>query len=145
MINFIDTKSATEIKSKIDKIINKNVISNAYIFYGPENIGKKETALRFIAEIIKTNDSDFDTYKKIKNNNYADFLKIEPTFISKGSLINQSEISKEKKQTTKSLIRIEQIRKIKVFLGKKSHVWQQALNRVHVQKSILLYCFGKLR
>ncbi len=32
-----------------------------------------------------------------------------------------------------------------VFLGKKSHVWLQALNRVHVQKSILLYCFGKLR
>ena len=31
-----------------------------------------------------------------------------------------------------------------VFLGKKSHVWQQALNRVHVQKSILLYCFGNL-
>ena len=33
----------------------------------------------------------------------------------------------------------------KVFLGKQSRVWQQALNRVHVQKSILLYCFGKLR
>jgi len=32
-----------------------------------------------------------------------------------------------------------------VFLGKRSRVWQQALNRVHVQKSILLYCFGKLR
>ncbi len=32
-----------------------------------------------------------------------------------------------------------------VFLGKKSRVWQQALNRVHVQKSILLYCFKKLR
>jgi len=32
-----------------------------------------------------------------------------------------------------------------VFLGKQSRVWQQALNRVHVQKSILLYCFGKLR
>ena len=32
-----------------------------------------------------------------------------------------------------------------IFLGKYSHVWQQALNRVHVQKSILLYCFGKLR
>ena len=32
-----------------------------------------------------------------------------------------------------------------VFLGKSSKVWQQALNRVHVQKSILLYSFGKLR
>ncbi len=33
----------------------------------------------------------------------------------------------------------------KVFFSKKSKVWHQALNRVHVQKSILLYCFGKLR
>jgi len=32
-----------------------------------------------------------------------------------------------------------------VFLGKQSKVWQQALNRVYVQKSILMYCFGKLR
>ncbi|WP_440931773.1 ornithine carbamoyltransferase [Candidatus Pelagibacter sp.] len=33
----------------------------------------------------------------------------------------------------------------KVFQSKNSQVWLQALNRVHVQKSILLYCFGKLR
>ena len=32
-----------------------------------------------------------------------------------------------------------------VFESKNSKVWQQALNRVHVQKSILLYCFNKLR
>ncbi len=32
-----------------------------------------------------------------------------------------------------------------IFLGNQSRVWQQALNRVHVQKSILLYCFNKLR
>ena len=32
-----------------------------------------------------------------------------------------------------------------VFSSKQSKVWQQAINRIHVQKSILLYCFGKLR
>ena len=32
-----------------------------------------------------------------------------------------------------------------VFKSKQSKVWLQALNRVHVQKSILLYCLGKLR
>ncbi len=32
-----------------------------------------------------------------------------------------------------------------VFKSKNSKVWLQALNRVHVQKSILLYCLGKLR
>ena len=31
-----------------------------------------------------------------------------------------------------------------VFLSKQSNVWQQALNRIYVQKSILLYCFEKL-
>ena len=31
-----------------------------------------------------------------------------------------------------------------VFYSKQSKVWQQAQNRVDVQKSILLYCFGKL-
>ncbi len=33
----------------------------------------------------------------------------------------------------------------KVFFGKQSKVWLQAFNRVCVQKSILLYCLGKLR
>ena len=33
----------------------------------------------------------------------------------------------------------------KIFSSHKSKVWVQAINRVHVQKSILLYCFGKLR
>ena len=32
----------------------------------------------------------------------------------------------------------------KVFLSNQSKVWQQALNRIHVQKSILLYCLDKL-
>ena len=108
------------IKLKLDKIVQENVISNAYIFYGPENIGKKETALRFIAEIIRASNSDLDAYPNIRDNNYPDYLKIEPTYILKGNLINQSEIDTEKNQTTKPLIRIEQIRNIKVFLSKKS-------------------------
>ncbi len=32
-----------------------------------------------------------------------------------------------------------------VFLSQQSKVWQQAENRIYVQKSILLYCFEKLR
>ncbi len=31
-----------------------------------------------------------------------------------------------------------------VFKSNRSKVWQQALNRIHVQKSILMYCFKKL-
>ena len=116
----MNIKFTNEINLKFDKIIQENVISNAYIFYGPANIGKKDAALRFFAKIIKANNSDLDAYTKIKDNNYPDYLKIEPTFIYKGNLINQSEINKENNQNTKPLIRIEQIRNIKVFLSKRS-------------------------
>ena len=116
----MDINCTNEIKLKLNKIVKENAISNAYIFYGPENIGKKETALRFIAEIIRNNNSDIDVYQKIKDNNFPDYLKIEPTSILKGNIVNQSEIDKEKSQSNKSLIRIEQIRNIKIFLSKKS-------------------------
>ena len=56
--------------------------------------------------------------KKILANNHPDFLLIEPTYLFKGNLINRSlaDSSKNNKET----IRIEQIRNIKTFLGKKS-------------------------
>jgi len=116
----METKFINSSNLELDKIIKENVISNAYIFYGPSNIGKKETALRFIAEIIRANSSEIDAYSKIKDNNYPDYLRIEPTFTLKGNLINQSEINRENNQKNKPLIRIEQIRNIKVFLSKKS-------------------------
>ena len=116
----MEPKSTDEIKLRLDKIVKENVISNAYIFHGPENIGKKEIALRFIAEIIKNNNSDFNAYPKIRDNNYPDYLKIEPTLLFKGNLIKQSETDKAKNKTAQPLIRIEQIRNIKIFLGKKS-------------------------
>ena len=120
MINFLNTKCKNEIKLKLEKIVEENTISNAYIFYGPENIGKKETALQFIAEIIRTNNFDLEAYEKITDNNYPDFMRIEPTYLLKGNLINKSELDKHNDQKSKPLIRIEQIRNIKAFLSKKS-------------------------
>jgi len=120
MINFLNPKFTNEIKLKLEKIVEGKTISNAYIFYGPENIGKKETALQFIAEIVRTNNFDLEAYEKIKDNNYPDFMRIEPTYLLKGNLINKSELDKHNDQKSKPLIRIEQIRNIKDFLSKKS-------------------------
>jgi ornithine carbamoyltransferase len=85
----------------------------------------------FSDKVISLNDK-VNKSKKIKdfknfkiNSKLMSFAKKDATFLH--CLPRGSEVSDE------------------VFLGKKSKVWQQALNRVHVQKSILLYCFGKLR
>ena len=85
----------------------------------------------FSDKVISLNDKinkkkKIEKFKKFKiNKKLMSYAKKECIFLH--CLPRGSEVSEE------------------VFLGKKSHVWQQALNRVHVQKSILLYCFGKLR
>jgi ornithine carbamoyltransferase len=91
----------------------------------------KNMDIIFSDKVISLNDK-VNKSKKIKdfkdfqiNSKLMTFAKKDATFLH--CLPRGTEVSSE------------------VFLGKNSKVWLQALNRVHVQKSILLYCFGKLR
>ena len=91
----------------------------------------KNADVVFSDKVISLNDK-VNKSKKIKdfknfqiNSKLMSFAKRDTTFLH--CLPRGEEVSSE------------------VFLGKNSKVWLQALNRVHVQKSILLYCFGKLR
>jgi len=90
----------------------------------------KNADVIFSDKIISLNDK-VNKYEKIKNfknfqinSKLLSFAKKDVTFLH--CLPRGAEVTSE------------------VFLGKNSKVWLQALNRVHVQKSILLYCFGKL-
>ena len=107
-----------EVYENLENIINKKVFSNGYIFYGPEGVGKKQTAINFIKEIFNQFSSNSNIEEKIKNNNHPDFLLIEPTFYLKGNLINRSET--QSSMNKREAIRIEQIRNIKSFLSQKS-------------------------
>ncbi len=107
-----------EVNKNLENILKRKVFSNGYIFYGPEGIGKQQTAIKFIKEIFKQYYPSSNIQEKIIDNNHPDFLLIEPTYFFKGNLINRSETdsAKNKKET----IRIEQIRKMKTFLSHKS-------------------------
>ena len=107
-----------EINENLESILARKLFSNGYIFYGPEGLGKKQTAIKFIKEIFKQYSPNSYSEAKIIDNNHPDFLSIEPTFFLKGNLINRSEAEPQK--NNKQMIRIEQIRNIKTFLGQKS-------------------------
>ena len=113
--NFLINK---DINKRLENIVKNRVFSNGYIFYGPEGIGKKQTAFKFTEEIFKQFSSNSNIKEKIINNNHPDFLLIEPTIIMKGNLRNRSEA--ESSKNNKEIIRIEQIRNIKKFLSQKS-------------------------
>ena len=101
-----------------------------HIFYDAKKAVKNADVI-FSDKVISLND------KVNKNKKIKDFRNFQ---------INSKLMSFAKKDTTflHCLPRGEEVT-TDVFLGKNSEVWLQALNRVHVQKSILLYCFGKLR
>ena len=42
-----------EVNTFLKNIIKNKSLANAYIFYGAEGLGKKQTALQFIKEIFK--------------------------------------------------------------------------------------------
>ena len=80
-----------EVNKNLENVLKNKIFSNGYIFYGPEGIGKKQTAIKFIKEIFKEYSYNSNSVEKIIDNNHPDFLLIEPTFLHKGNLINRSE------------------------------------------------------
>ncbi len=107
-----------EVNTNLENILKSNFFSNGYIFYGPQGIGKKQTAIEFISKIFKQYSSNPNVKEKILDNNHPDFLLIEPTIFIKGKLINRSAV--ESKKNNKETIRIDQIRNIKIFLSQNS-------------------------
>ena len=108
-----------EVNKYLNRIIKNKSFTNGYIFCGDEGVGKKQTALEFIKEIFKQSSQCENIEERITNNNYPDFLTIEPTSTLEAKKSKSSDLGK----TTKSgseIIKIAQIRNINTFLGQKS-------------------------
>ncbi len=108
-----------EVNLCLNSIIKNKSFANGYIFYGAEGVGKKQTALFFIEEILRQFSTSGNIEGKITNNNHPDFLIIEPTTLLE---VKKSEINDIEKKTKNGseMIKIAQIRNIKNFLGQQS-------------------------
>ena len=126
------------------------------------NIGcpKKYTPKKYVLDWVKKNNKKiniFDNVKKAANN--ADVIFTDKVISLNDRVNKKQKINHFKKfKVDEELMSYAKKDAIflhclprgaevdeKVFYSLNSKVWQQASNRVHVQKSILLYCFEKLR
>ena len=109
----------TEVYTYLLSIIKNKSFANGYIFYGAEGIGKKQTAMKFINEILKKSSLNKNIEAKITNNNHPDFLVIQPSSLLEEKKSKISDIEKTKRNESE-MIKVNQIRNIKTFLGQKS-------------------------
>ena len=100
--------------------ISKEHISPAYLFSGPEGVGRKKTAKVFIKGILDKNLERDITKRKIESNNHPDLLWIEPSYMVQGKSISQGKAKLESINIkSPAQIRLNQIKEIIEFLGKK--------------------------
>ena len=120
-------------KYQNNKNILKNIKSNSCKIFLHDNAKKAASGadVIFSDKVISINDN----VNKIKKLNDFKKFKIEKKIMN---------FAKKDCIFLHCLPRGKEVEE-KVFSSKKSKVWQQAINRIHVQKSILLWCFEKLR
>ena len=105
--------------SILESAIAKEHIAPAYLFSGPEGVGRKKTAKVFIKEILEKNKNQENTSRKIESNNHPDLLWIEPTYIVQDKIISQTKARSENISIkSPPQIRLNQIKEIINFLGK---------------------------
>ena len=108
-----------EVNTCLKNIIKNKSFANGYIFYGAEGIGKKQTALRFIKGIFTQSCPSAKIEERINTNNHPDFLVIEPNSTLAAKRSDSSDLEKISNNESE-IIKIDQIRNIKTFLGQKS-------------------------
>ena len=108
-----------EVDKYLENSLKKNSLSNGYIFYGPEGVGKKQTAFKFIKGILKQHSLNKNIEKKISINNHPDLFLIKPKDLNKVQISKNAE-KEYSENNNLEIIKIEQVRKIKVFLSQKS-------------------------
>ena len=144
--NVLNSLIATSVKLKFNLNIGcpKNYRPPKFVM---DWVKKNKRKINFFDDpkkAVKNADVIFSD-KVVSLNDKINKLKKNKDF--KNYRINSSLMKKTNKSSTIFLHCLPRGNEVSedVFLGKQSKVWQQALNRTHVQKSILLYCFEKLR
>ncbi|MEB3160902.1 MAG: DNA polymerase III subunit delta' [Synechocystis sp.] len=106
----------------LQQAIAQNRIAPAYLFVGPEGVGKRLAAKAFAEELLMGSLNDAEQQQRQKRffaGNHPDLLKLEPTFQHQGKLLTAAEADQAGlKRRSPPLIRVEQIREINRFLSR---------------------------
>ena len=93
-------------------------IAPGYLFVGPNGIGKRLAAERFIEQLLQPGDST-SIRARVQQRNHPDLLWVEPTYLHQGKRISIAEAEdKGLKRRAPPILRLEQIREIAQFLSR---------------------------
>jgi DNA polymerase-3 subunit delta' len=105
----------------LQQAIQQNRIAPAYLFTGPDGVGRSLAAQGFMQQLFTASTPEAkhsQVWQRLRQGNHPDRLWVEPTYLQQGKLIPQSQIQEGDKGKTRPQIRLEQIRELVRFLSR---------------------------
>ena len=95
-------------------------LAPAYLFAGPEGVGRRLAARRFLEGVLTGGTGDPVLRRRLAQGNLADLLWQEPTFLHQGQAVPASQAEElGVSRRTPPQIRLEQVREVSRFLGRR--------------------------
>lgn len=106
----------------LTQAVSQNRVAPAYLFAGPDGVGKSLAARCFIEQLFYSNVPNQDQQqlqKRLQLGNHPDLLWVQPTYLHQGQRLSLEEAAAVGlKRKAPPIIRVEQIREIGQFLSR---------------------------
>ncbi|MBD2777039.1 DNA polymerase III subunit delta' [Iningainema tapete] len=97
----------------LTQAVMKNRLAPAYLFAGPDGVGRSLAAKCFVELLFGVDD------KRVRQGNHPDLLTVQPTYLHQGQRLTPAQAAeKGLKRKAPPAIRLEQIREITEFLSR---------------------------
>ncbi|MEB3262552.1 MAG: DNA polymerase III subunit delta' [Cyanobacteriota bacterium] len=117
---FSDLLGQPQAVQLLQAALERHRLAPAYLFAGPEGVGRRLGALRFLEGLLAGGDGDTAVRRRLAAGNHPDLLWVEPTYSDKGQLIPASRAAESGlSRRTPPQLRLEQIREVSRFLARR--------------------------
>ena len=103
----------------LEAALQQKRLAPAYLFAGPEGVGRRLAALRFLEGVLSEGVGCERARRRLEDRNHPDLVWIEPTFQHQGRLLTRDEaVEAGVNRRTPPQLRLEQIRAVRRALGR---------------------------
>ena len=100
--------------------LDQGRLAPAYLFCGPDGVGRRLAARRFLEGVIAGPAGDPSVRRRLQEGNHPDLLWVEPTYSDKGQLVPASQTAAAGvSRKAPPQLRLEQVREVSRFLARR--------------------------
>ena len=117
---FADLLGQPQARTLLTAALAQGRLAPAYLFAGPEGVGRRLAALRFLEGMLAGLEGSPLQRRRLVEGNHPDLLWVEPTYLDKGELVPRSQ-AEERGVNRRSppQVRLDQIREVSRFLARR--------------------------